>query len=54
MIFRDIQHPNILPFLGIYEHDDYYHLVSPFMDNGALDVYLAKHPDADRLKLVSL
>ena len=52
MIFRDIQHPNILPFLGIYEHDGFYHLVSPFMENGTLDAYLVEHPEADKAQLV--
>ena len=53
MKFQELQHPNILPFFGIYSFDNKLHLVSPFMENGTLDLYLHASPDADRLKLVS-
>jgi serine/threonine protein kinase len=40
-------HPNILEFIGLYEHDDdpntLLGLVSPFRDEGDLIEYLPKH-----------
>lgn len=52
-VWRNLTHPFILPFLGIFIYQGYFYLVSPFVENGALPSYLAKHPEADRPRLVS-
>ncbi|KAF9455030.1 kinase-like protein, partial [Macrolepiota fuliginosa MF-IS2] len=47
ILWRRLRHPNILPFYGIYYLDESRRqicLVSPWMDNGNLVVYLKKNP----------
>ncbi|TDL21254.1 kinase-like protein [Rickenella mellea] len=52
MMWRQFRHPNILPFLGIYEHEDSLALVSPWMPEGHVGTFLRTHPDANRLEIV--
>ena len=47
-----LSHPNILPLYGICHFDSQVGLVSPWMENGTIMVYLKKNPDANRLLLV--
>jgi serine/threonine protein kinase len=49
-----LDHPNILPFLGVDEKmfQPSFCLISPWMDNGNLMNFLEKNPDFDRLKAV--
>ncbi|THU83405.1 kinase-like protein [Dendrothele bispora CBS 962.96] len=45
ILWRQIQHPNVLPFLGLYFLDDSRKricLLSPMMENGDLNSYLEK------------
>ncbi|KAF7366108.1 Protein kinase domain-containing protein [Mycena venus] len=50
LIWRQLSHPNLLPFLGIYYLDTKLCLVSPWMENGNLTEYLRTAPsDDDRL-----
>ncbi|KAG6825181.1 hypothetical protein H0H92_004440 [Tricholoma furcatifolium] len=44
-------HPNILPFLGIYRGGDIPSLVYRWMENGDLVSYLKRHPDSNRVYL---
>ncbi|TDL21780.1 kinase-like protein [Rickenella mellea] len=56
VIWRQLKHPNILPFYGVFtgdEHFDRLCLVSPWMDAGNVIDYLNVHPDSDRLSLLS-
>ncbi len=56
MLWAHLSHPNILPFYGIYRLGDMYGrmaLISPWMENGHLRVFLQNEPDADRILLVS-
>lgn len=48
-----LKHPHILSFLGTYVADGWMYLVSPYIDNGSLPEYLRRHPDLDRLRIVS-
>ncbi|KIO25944.1 hypothetical protein M407DRAFT_75050, partial [Tulasnella calospora MUT 4182] len=52
--WRRLKHPHILDFLGTFEGDGHFYLVSPFIENGTLVEYLARNPDIDRVRLVSL
>ncbi|KAK0502309.1 hypothetical protein EDD18DRAFT_1065598, partial [Armillaria luteobubalina] len=54
IIWRQCDHPNILPFYGIYRDSapSTYCLVSPFMVNGSLRQYINKTDDPKRLNLV--
>ncbi|KAF9255854.1 kinase-like protein [Marasmius fiardii PR-910] len=49
IVWRQLQHPNLLPFLGIYhlEHDRQICLISPWMEKGNLVQYLKKTPRED-------
>ncbi|KAK0471433.1 kinase-like domain-containing protein [Armillaria novae-zelandiae] len=51
LVWRQLRHPNVLPFLGVSEDlfAPRYCLVSPWMGNGNVMSYLQAHPDHDRL-----
>lgn len=55
MIWRQLEHPNILPCFGI--SDDVFYpqlaMISPWMPNGHLISYLSKNPSVKRIDLVS-
>ncbi|KAL5520747.1 hypothetical protein ACEPAF_2750 [Sanghuangporus sanghuang] len=50
LIWRPLDHPNVLPFLGICT-DGFpsVGLVSPFMDNGELMIYLRRNPGMEQI-----
>ncbi|KAF8211578.1 kinase-like domain-containing protein, partial [Mycena galopus ATCC 62051] len=53
IIWRQLSHPNLLPFFGLYMLDDRLSLVSPWMDNGDLKRFLSNPPpDIDRVSLI--
>ncbi|KAJ7713774.1 kinase-like domain-containing protein [Mycena olivaceomarginata] len=53
LIWRQLCHPNVLPFFGVYFLDNRLCLVSPWMDNGNVVNFLKQDPSyKDRLSLV--
>ncbi|KAJ7767392.1 kinase-like domain-containing protein, partial [Mycena maculata] len=54
LVWRDLQHPNILPFIGIDRQSfpSSLCMVSPWMDHGTVLDYLKKHGRADVDKLL--
>lgn len=56
MIWRQLRHPNLLPFYGVLENEfnPLLALVAPWMPNGHLVGYLKRNPNVDRLLLVSI
>jgi len=57
ILWRQLDHPNVLPFLGLYFLDDSRQrvcLISPWMRNGNLRHFLSNNPDSsiDRARLV--
>lgn len=55
VIWRQLFHPNVLPFYGIYNlNDDPLRvcLISPWMENGNIVDFLKRVPDANRTWLV--
>ncbi|KAJ7909328.1 kinase-like domain-containing protein, partial [Mycena leptocephala] len=53
LIWRQLSHPNLLPFFGIYTYESRLCLVSPWMDNGDLTEVLNKaSSDMDRVSLI--
>ncbi|KAJ7113514.1 kinase-like domain-containing protein [Mycena epipterygia] len=53
VIWRQLFHPNLLPFFGLYYLDKRLCLVSPWMENGNILKYLSKAPHkTDRLSLI--
>jgi len=47
-----LRHPNVLPLLGATTTDTRYAMVSKWMTDGNINVFMETHPDADRLGLV--
>ncbi|KAF8996191.1 kinase-like domain-containing protein [Cyathus striatus] len=55
ILWSQLSHPNVLPFYGVHHLGDELGricLVSPWMDNGNINVYLKRYPDANRLYLL--
>ncbi|KAJ7904193.1 kinase-like domain-containing protein, partial [Mycena leptocephala] len=53
LIWRQLCHPNLLPFFGLYYLDNRLCLVSPWMDNGnVLEFFKTEPPNTDRLSLI--
>ncbi|KAJ6487044.1 kinase-like domain-containing protein, partial [Mycena sanguinolenta] len=49
VIWRQLSHPNLLPFFGLYYLEQRLCLVSPWMENGDVHTFLKRHPcDIDR------
>jgi serine/threonine protein kinase len=59
LIWRQLAHPNLLPFFGVYflQNDrSRLCLVSPWLENGNISVYLKRNPvgsNTNRLTLVN-
>ncbi|PCH33215.1 kinase-like protein, partial [Wolfiporia cocos MD-104 SS10] len=55
LIWKQLRHPNTVPFLGVIADDahPFCYIVSPWMSNGHLTQYLAECPNADRLALIN-
>ena len=51
VVWKHMKHPNIVPLLGVIF--DPLQLISDRMPGGDLTEYIASHPDADRISLVS-
>ncbi|KIO22674.1 hypothetical protein M407DRAFT_27782 [Tulasnella calospora MUT 4182] len=51
--WRSLDHPYILPLLGIFKRDEHIYFVSPFAENGCLLEYLADRPRVNRISLLS-
>ncbi|KAJ7511508.1 kinase-like domain-containing protein [Mycena galericulata] len=53
IIWRQLSHPNLLPFFGLYTLDDRLCLVSPWMESGDLQQFLTSAPpNIDHLSLI--
>ncbi|KAJ7907318.1 kinase-like domain-containing protein, partial [Mycena leptocephala] len=54
LIWRQLSHPNLLPFFGLYTLDSRLCLVSPWMDKGDLKHFLSNaSSDVDRVALMA-
>ena len=54
LLWKRLNHPNVLPFYGASMSDNRFCMVSPWMDSGNIIGYSRKNPEANRLRLVSL
>ncbi|KIM76729.1 hypothetical protein PILCRDRAFT_77492, partial [Piloderma croceum F 1598] len=54
-ILAMFDHPHILPVVGVFvdPHDSLPAVVTLYMDNGTISVYLERNPDANRLRLLA-
>ena len=53
-MWRRLQHPNIVPFLGIPAETPPFEIVCDWMEHGRITEYVRKHPEVDRIGLVSV
>jgi hypothetical protein len=51
--WQQLIHPNVLPFLGIYHHNDRLGFVCPWMENGNIVTFLENTSHTDCVPLVS-
>ncbi|KDQ18948.1 hypothetical protein BOTBODRAFT_639063 [Botryobasidium botryosum FD-172 SS1] len=51
-IWRELDHPNIIPFLGLPSINGIPHLMSPLMQNGTADEFVKKNPHVNRVHLL--
>ncbi|KAJ7224768.1 kinase-like domain-containing protein [Mycena rebaudengoi] len=51
-VWSGLDHPNVLPFLGVWDEPTWPALISPFYKFGDLGQYLRDHPTTDRGKMI--
>jgi len=52
--WRALQHPNILPLIGVMMTESQFAMISDWMENGSINEFVKANPDSDRLGLVRL
>ena len=52
MTWKTLQHPNVLPLIGVTASEAHFAMVSEWMANGNVNEFVKENPDANRLKLV--
>ena len=52
VMWRYLQHPNVLSLIGVVMSSNQFAMVSDWMVNGNINEYIQAHPDANRFKLV--
>ncbi|KAF9646136.1 kinase-like protein [Thelephora ganbajun] len=52
VMWKRLQHPNVVSFLGFNPDFPSFSLVYPWMSNGNLSKYMYEHPDVDKLGLL--
>jgi len=50
--WKALQHPNVLPLIGVTMSESRFAMISDWMVNGNINNFVKAHPDADRLELV--
>jgi len=52
MTWKTLHHPNVLPLLGVAVTWNQFALVSEWMENGNINVFVKAHPGVNQLELV--
>ena len=50
--WKTLRHPNVLPLVGVTMTKNKFVMVSEWMENGNINMFVKKYPDANRLRLV--
>ena len=50
--WKFLQHPNVLPLIGVTMSEGRFVMISDWMANGNINGFIKAHPDVDRLGLV--
>ena len=51
-MWRSLQHPNVLPLVGVTMSETQFTMISDWMANGNINDFAKAHPDTNRLELV--
>jgi len=51
-VWRALQHPNVLPLIGVMISEAQFAMISEWMVNGNANDFVKAHPNTNRLKLV--
>ena len=54
IVWRHLPCPYVLRFNGVFYHNGAPAIVTPWMENGNINEYLEKHPEANQFRLVRL
>lgn len=52
MTWNTLDHPNVLPLLGVTMDSQQFVMVSEWMTNGNINQFIEAHKDVDRFQLV--
>ena len=52
VVWKALQHPNVLPLIGVTMSETRFAMISDWMANGNITSFVKAHPDANRLELV--
>jgi len=52
VIWKTLQHPNVLPLIGVTVSENQFAMVSDWMVNGNINEFVRARPDANLLGLV--
>ena len=52
MTWKTLQHPNVLPLIGVTMSETCFAMISDWMLNGNINSFVKAHPHTDRLELV--
>ena len=52
--WKSLNHPNVLPLLGVTMEEKQFVMVSEWLENGNINEFIRSHPDVDLFGLVSL
>ena len=52
MTWKTLQHPNILPLIGVIMSENQFGMVSDWMVDGNINDFVKAHPEANQLELV--
>jgi len=50
--WKHLRHPNILPLIGVTVSNQQFAMVSAWMENGNINVFVGKDQDVNRIELV--
>ena len=51
-MWKFLQHPNVLPLIGVMMSETRFAMVSEWMTNGSINEYVKTRPDVNRVRLV--
>jgi hypothetical protein len=51
-MWKTLQHPNVLPLIGVMMSETQFATISDWMVNGNINDFVKAHPDVNRLELV--